>query len=103
MFGTLMMMSGKPVVNKSIIISANKENYNLINDGFGGVAPTSRTAVTITVNSGIYVYSDDAALPAMNLTGLPDESTIQLTNLGYIIGGGGDGGDGMSVETESGA
>jgi hypothetical protein len=49
--------------------------------------------VTVTVNAGIYVWSDSTSLPAFD-TGSPwpAGSTITLVNNGYIMGKGGNGG-----------
>ena len=99
MFNTLMMVSGRPAVNASVVISANTQEYNLIDDAFGGVAPSGITAVDLTINSGVIVYG--VTEPAMDLTGLPDGSYINMTNLGHVIGFGGAAGDGMSVESET--
>jgi hypothetical protein len=93
-FGNMMMMSGGGRGTKTIVISVNDSNWNLITDGFGGSAPTIETDVMITVNSGIDVVGGTTSLPALDLTGLPDGSTISLTNLGNLYGAGGDGGDG---------
>jgi hypothetical protein len=53
--------------------------------------------VTVTVNQGVIVDSLDPADPAMDLSGLPSGSTVNLVNLGYITGAGGDGGYGANA------
>ena len=90
-----MMMAGRPFISRSLVISSDSVGWNLITEGFGGVAPVSPASVVITVNSGINVTS-------MDLTGLPDGSTIRLINNGSIFGTGGAGGEGRSVDGESG-
>lgn len=51
------------------------------------------TDITITVNSGIYVWSDSTSTPALTINGgLAVGDTIQLVNNGYIMGKGGTGG-----------
>ena len=49
------------------------------------------TDVTITVNSGIYLYSTDTANPALTITGATAGDTVTLVNNGYIMGRGGAG------------
>jgi len=49
------------------------------------------TDVTITVNSGVYVYSTDTATPALTITGATAGDTVTLVNNGFIIGKGGNG------------
>jgi hypothetical protein len=49
-----------------------------------------KTDVTITINAGIYMYSDSAA-PALNIIGGVTGDTITLINNGFIMGKGGDG------------
>jgi len=95
------MMSGKPRINKSITISENTENYNLITDGFGGVAPVGIVTVNIEVGAGVIVSSSSTSTASMDLTGLSDGSIINLTNLGLIISKGGSGGTGQRVFAET--
>ena len=92
-FGGL-ILGGQSVVIRTIVISSNQNKWNLIADGFGGVAPTKRAIVTITVDAGVEITSDTIGVSAMDLTGLPDNSKITLTNNGEIYGRGGDGGKG---------
>lgn len=89
-----MMLAGRPRVNLSITISSNQSNWNLITSGFGGVAPTVPVSVQITVASAVVVTS-------MDLTGLPDGSSIALINNGFIYGSGGNGGKGQGVFMEA--
>lgn len=60
--------------------------------------PTIGGAVTvnIAVASGIVLSSTSIYGPAMDLSGLPAGSTINLINQGYIIGKGGNGADGAA-------
>jgi hypothetical protein len=50
------------------------------------------TDVTITVDTGIYIYSTSISTPALTLTGGSTGDTITLVNKGYIMGMGGKGG-----------
>jgi len=55
------------------------------------------TDVTITVNSGVYVYSTDTATPALTITGAATGDTILLVNNGFILGMGGTGASGNQL------
>ena len=75
-------------------ISADKNKYNLVNEltaaGWDGIKPVN---ATITINSGIVVYSDTTATAAFDIpTTIPAGSTINIINNGYIVGMGGAGG-----------
>ena len=85
---------GQNVTFRNFTISSDQVDWNLITDGYGGVAPTKRAVVTITVNSGINITSSSNSIPAMDLTGLPADSVINLINNGNIYGRGGNGGKG---------
>ena len=88
-----MMLAGRLNAVVNISISSNQTDWNLITDGYGGVAPTLPQTVYMTVESAVVVTT-------MDLTGLPDGSVIHLTNLGYIYGTGGSGGDGETLFAE---
>jgi hypothetical protein len=91
---TQMLMSRQSIFVSSIIISANATDWNLITDGLGGVTPDVPAQITITVEAGVLIDAT-IGVAAMDLTGLPAESTILLTNNGDIIGKGGGGGNGQ--------
>ena len=50
------------------------------------------TDLTITVNSGVYLYSNYTAISALSISGFAAGDTIKLVNNGYIMGQGGNGG-----------
>jgi len=82
----------------SATITSNRIRYNLMSEltaaGWNGTDPVE---ATITVNSGVAVYSDTVATPAMDLGGpYPADSVINLINNGLIVGKGGDGGRGAN-------
>jgi hypothetical protein len=58
---------------------------------------SGRTRLTITVNSGVYVYSTSTATPALTISGFSTGDTITLINNGFIIGMGGAGGNANSL------
>jgi hypothetical protein len=76
----------------AITISNNTHNFNLLAAMGGTVSGTPN--ITITVAPGVLVSSMTPLLPAMDLSGMPSGSVVNLINLGYIQGGGGYGGDG---------
>lgn len=55
------------------------------------------TDVIITVNSGVYIWSDSTSIPALTISGGSVGDTVTLVNNGFIIGKGGDGGSGNIV------
>lgn len=90
------------VFNQTIF--ANTQNYNLkaaaIAAGWNQVLPLS---ATITVNAGVYVWSDSTALAAFDGGGaLSAGSTVTLINNGYIMGKGGKGGGYSNTNGENG-
>lgn len=91
---TGMMLSGQSTIFKNITLSSNQVDWNLITDGFGGIVPTKRAVVTITIDAAVELTSSTTSIPAMDLTGLPTNSSIALINNGLIFGSGGDGGKG---------
>ena len=81
-------------------ISSNTQTYSLSSDlvanGWDEVTPVE---AIITVNSGVYVWSDNISVPAFNTGYIAPGSTISIINNGYIIGRGGDGGNSNVVDT----
>ena len=73
-------------------ISTNTQNYNLLNDMVAnGYTNGSAYVANITVNSGIYVWSDSTSLAGFATGSITGSGTINLTNNGFIMGRGGDG------------
>jgi hypothetical protein len=82
----------------NITVSGNTQNFNLntalIAAGWNG---TDVVEATITVNAGVYVWSDSTASAGMSITTLPANSTVALINNGFIIGKGGNGGPSFGI------
>lgn len=79
------------MVNISYTFSASTANASLdVTTISGYVAGASN--ITITVNSGVYLYSTAIGTPGLTLTGGTTGDTITLVNNGYIMGKGGNGG-----------
>ena len=76
--------------NRTHYLASPVTNLNIYNrlvaDGWDRVTP-----ITYVINSGVYVWSDNTALPALD-TGGPFPAGLTLINNGYIIGKGGQGG-----------
>lgn len=74
-----------------VTITGNANNFNL----FAALgSPVSALTANINVAPGIVISATDTSISAMDLSGLPSGSTINLINNGYIIGRGGDGSNG---------
>lgn len=61
----------------------------IINIGTLSGYVAGKSDITITVNSGVYVYSTSTSTPALTIQGASAGDTITLVNYGYIIGMGG--------------
>lgn len=72
-------------------VTKNIQNYNLANMliPYGGDPAVGARA--ITVESGIYIWSDQVSVPAMSFVDITGGG-IGLVNKGYIMGKGGNGG-----------
>ena len=80
----------------SFAYSANTANASLNVTSISGYS-AGISDITITVNSGIWVYSTSTATPGLTLTGGASGDTITLVNNGFIAGRGGDAGNSNSV------
>ena len=52
-----------------------------------------KSTITVTVNSGVYLWSNATATPGLTLTGGTTGDIVKLVNNGYIMGQGGQGGN----------
>lgn len=97
-----MMLTGYRV--NQVFITIDEVNpvfsWDLITEAFGGIAPTTPTTVEITVTSQTNIVASSTANHCMDLTGLPNGSSILLINNGEIIAAGGNGGKGKDRELE---
>ena len=82
---------GNASATSNLTINGNQQNFNLFT-ALG--APSSAVTVNLTVAAGVVITAVNNATAAMDLSGLPASSTINLVNLGYIIGQGGNGANG---------
>lgn len=90
------------VIRRNVTIDDSNPvfTWDLLDEVFGGVAPTRKAIVTITVTSQTDIVSSNTVDPCMDLTGLPADSQIILINNGSIYGSGGDGGRGGNNQRE---
>lgn len=70
----------------NLVIAADTSNVNLFT--LAG-SPASAVNVTLTINSGIYVYASTTSNVALLVPAFPAGSLIVVTNNGYIVGAGG--------------
>lgn len=79
--------------NLTKTISSNTQNYNLYNDlianGWDG---SQLVDATVTVDTGVYVWTDSTSTAAFDVGILPSGSIVNIINKGYIMGKGGNGG-----------
>jgi hypothetical protein len=74
-------------------ISSNTQNYNLLTAmQAAGYVNGSAYTVNLTINSGVYVWSDSTSLAGFDTGAITGTGTINLTNNGFIMGKGGTGG-----------
>jgi len=90
-----MFLGGGPFVFTATV-SADTANYNLKTQAIAaGWNQTSPLFATVTVNSGVYLYSTSTSTYAFD-TGatFPSGSQLSLVNNGFVVGAGGAGGHG---------
>lgn len=68
-----------------------------INSLSGYVA--GKTALTITIDPGVYIYATSTAAPALSITGGAPGDAVTIVNKGFIMGRGGTGGHSNSQGT----
>lgn len=66
-------------------------------------SPGSAVTVTVGISTGVVISASSTATAALDLSGFVAGSTINITNTGYVLGKGGDGGDGATIEYTSAA
>ena len=94
--GAITMTNGHGKSNRtplSVTYSTNTTDASLNIAALGGYV-SGKTDVTVTVNSGIYVYGSSTGTPGLTISGGAAGDTVTLVNNGYILGRGGAGGNG---------
>jgi hypothetical protein len=82
-------------------IASDTANYDMYADAVAaGWNQTAPLNMTVTVNSGVNIYSNSVGSYSFSTnTGFPTGTTLTLINYGNIVGRGGDGGTGGGVRT----
>jgi hypothetical protein len=88
--GMLTAFSKSRVLTSNITLNNNQLEFVLAPNIVSGYTAGS-TAVTLTVNSGVYVYSDNTGRAGLTVTGFAAGDSISIVNNGFIIGRGGNG------------
>lgn len=71
--------------------AANATNQTVALASLSGYS-AGKSCITITINSGVYVYSTSTATPAITFTGGTTGDVLSIVNLGKIMGMGGTAG-----------
>jgi hypothetical protein len=88
--------NGRVSLNLSVL--NNIENMDLFKTVVStGYYIAGYTDITISINSGVYIYSSSVGIPALLISGFSNGDTIRLLNYGFIVGAGGQGGDGEAL------
>ena len=72
----------------NMVISGNTTNLTVSIASVPGYV-AGKTDLTITVNSGIYLYSTATSTPALTIAAFNAADTVKVVNNGYIMGMGG--------------
>jgi hypothetical protein len=78
-------------VTLSYVYSANTANASLNLSGISGYI-SGKSDITVTINSGIYLYATSTGGYGLALSGATTGDTVLVVNNGYIMGQGGAGG-----------
>ena len=101
MSGIMSMFVGGGIPPVLLTISSDTTNYNIFT---AAGSPTSPVIVTLTINSGVNVYSTSTSSYALDTgSGWPSGSSITIANSGKIIGMGGAGGAGQYATPSGGS
>jgi hypothetical protein len=97
MTGIFQILAGGGAAAKipiALTISANTSNYNIY-DNRGGTYVAGNSKVTLTINSGVVVFSTSTGSPALTTgSSWTTGDEITIVNNGTILGRGGTGGNG---------
>lgn len=85
-------------VSINIVLSTNQTNY-VLNTAKAPGYVAGISDITLIINSGVYVSSNNTSVPALDVgTSWAAGDTITIVNNGFIIGMGGAGGTGQSID-----
>ena len=98
--GTISLSQFYGVTNRvsiNIVLSSNQTNY-VLNTAKAAGYVAGISDITLTINSGVYVSSNDTGVPALDVdTSWAAGDTVTVVNNGFIVGRGGNGGAGVSI------
>lgn len=77
----------------SYTFSANTADASLNLSSISGYS-SGKSDITVTINSGVYLYATSTSGYGLNITGGTTGDTLTIVNNGYIMGKGGTGGGG---------
>ena len=86
----------------SYVFSSNTANASLALSSISGYI-AGKSDITITINSGIYVYSTSTGNAGLTLSGGTTGDTLTIVNNGFILGQGGNGGAGSQTSPATGS
>jgi hypothetical protein len=86
--------SNRAAISFTYSSSAQSPTLNL--SALGGYS-AGISDITVTVNSGVYLWSDSSGSFGLNITGGTTGDTLTIVNNGFIMGRGGDGGGGTGI------
>lgn len=81
----------------SYVFSANTANANINLASLSGYV-SGRSDITITINSGVYVYATTTANAGLTITGGTSGDTLNIVNNGFILGMGGSPSNPASID-----
>jgi hypothetical protein len=79
----------------TITISTNRTDFNIIEEL--GYTPLIPMAIDIVIDPGVEISSTNTAWAALDVSGLPSGSVVDVDNEGYILGKGGKGGEASAI------
>ena len=80
----------------TVTITSDTNNYTLQPSGITGYS-SGNTDITFIINSGVVIGSTSTGSTALTISGFASGDTVSVTNNGYIVGKGGNGGSGEGV------
>lgn len=99
--GAISMSDGYGKSNRAAVsytFTSSTANASLNVSSLGGYS-AGTSDITVTVNSGVYLYATSTGNYGLNLTGATAGDTVTLVNNGFILGQGGVGGAGLPSGT----
>lgn len=88
-------------VNISYTFSSNTADASLNLSAISGYS-AGKSNITVTINSGVYLYATSTGSYGLNITGGTTGDTLTIVNNGYIMGKGGIGGSGANNKSPQG-